>query len=114
MTRTKLRTEIWRRIIEDERTKTTVNKAQVGAVLRAMIEVVTETVSRGEVVEFQKFATFTPKMVKACEVRGFMKHYKNTDNKTYIVPAHQVVDIKATDYFKKRVREGGGSDETPK
>ena len=108
MTRTKLKTEIWRRIIENHRIKTTVNKKQVEAVLNAMIEVVTETVSRGEVVRLKNFATFTPKMVKA---REFTTHYQNSENKTYLVPAHQTVAITATDWLKKRVKEGVGNDE---
>lgn len=105
MTRTKLKTEIWRRIIENHRLKTTVNKKQVEAVLNAMIEVVTETVSRGEVVRLKNFATFTPKIVKA---REFKTYYQNSENKTYLVPEHQTVDITATDWLKKRVREGWG------
>lgn len=111
MTRTKLKTEIWRRIIENHRLKTTVNKKQVEAVLNAMIEVVTETVSRGEVVRLKNFATFTPKIVKA---REFKTYYENSENKTVLVPEHQTVAITATAWLKKRVREGGGSDAIPK
>ena len=108
MNRMTLRTEIWRKIIENDRLKTTVNKEQVEAVLNAMIEVVTETVSRGEVVRLKNFATFTPKMSKP---RKYKAYYQNSDDNAYIVPTHQIVSIKATPWLKKRVKEGGGSDD---